>query len=116
MNPAEFLPLKPAEYVILLLLADEPTYGVRLLERMDAAPGHRIRVNAGSLYRLIARLVDDGLIRISGQSVPEGAGAPRKIYALTSVGEAVLREERTRQAELLAFGDRIPLRPREAGG
>ena len=33
----EDIPLKPAQHLILLILAEEPTYGVELLERLDAS-------------------------------------------------------------------------------
>ena len=49
-------PLKPNHYLILLLLSREPTYGVELLQRLDEASGGAVRLNAGSLYRLIGQL------------------------------------------------------------
>ncbi|NIP93801.1 MAG: hypothetical protein GWO24_10215, partial [Akkermansiaceae bacterium] len=50
-------PLKPVHHMILLLLAEEPTYGVELLQRLEKRSGGGIRLNAGSLYRTIANLV-----------------------------------------------------------
>jgi PadR family transcriptional regulator len=95
-------PLKPAHHLILLLLAEEATYGVALLDRIDARSGGVIRLNAGSLYRTIASLVGDGLIApLEGASRPDGAGAPRKLYATTEEGLAALRVEARRQADLL---------------
>lgn len=95
-------PLKPAHHLILLLLAEEPTYGVALLERTEARSGGAIRLNAGSLYRIIASLVDDGLAQpVDEESRPEGAGAPRKLYAPTARGLSALRAEAARQAALL---------------
>lgn len=111
MNPTDFLPLKAQQHLILLLLAEEPSYGVALLERLEARSGGRMRLNAGSLYRLIAQLVDDELIepaRVSNQ----GVGAPRKIYAVTELGRAVLRAEAERQADLLELARSLEL----AGG
>lgn len=95
-------PLKPAHHLILLLLAEEPTYGVALLERLEERSGGAIRLNAGSLYRTIASLVDDGLVEpLEEESRPEGAGAPRKLYAPTARGVAALRAEARWQAGLL---------------
>ena len=45
--------------MILLLLAEEPTYGVALLERLEQRSDGAIVLNAGSLYRTIATLVDE---------------------------------------------------------
>ena len=55
-------PLKPLHQMILLLLAEEPTYGIRLMERLEARSNGTMSVNAGSLYRTLATLVDEGLV------------------------------------------------------
>jgi len=95
-------PLKPAQHLILLLLAEESTYGVALMERLDERSGGAIRLNAGSLYRTIAALVDDGLVEpLEERSRPDGAGAPRKLYGVTARGLDSLRAEARRQAVLL---------------
>lgn len=96
------VPLKPVHHLILLLLAEEPTYGVALMERLEERSDGAIRLNPGSLYRTIARLVDDGLAEPLDE-VPggHGGGAPRKIYGVTGHGLAALRAEAARQATLL---------------
>lgn len=95
-------PLKPAHHLILLLLAEEPTYGVALMERLEERSDGAIRLNAGSLYRTIASLVDDGLLEpLEEESRPAGAGAPRKLYAPTAAGLGALRAEAKRHASLL---------------
>jgi DNA-binding PadR family transcriptional regulator len=87
--------------LILLLLAEEPTYGVELMERLEERSGGTMKLNAGSLYRTIAGLVDDGLVEPIAERRPEGAGAARKLYAVTSRGLFALREEALRQVELV---------------
>jgi DNA-binding PadR family transcriptional regulator len=95
-------PLKPTHHLILLLLAEESTYGVALMERLEERSGGAIRLNAGSLYRTIAALVDDGLVEpLEEESRPDGAGAPRKTYGVTNRGLVALRAEAKRQAGLL---------------
>jgi len=94
-------PLKPTHHLILLLLAEEPTYGVALMERLEERSGGGISLNAGSLYRTIASLVDEGLVQPSGEESSGGAGAPRKIYETTPRGREALRREAGRQADLL---------------
>lgn len=102
MTPKPTAPLKPTQHLILLLLAEEPTYGVALMERLEARSAGAIRLNAGSLYRTSAALVDDGLVApLEGESRPEGAGAPRKLYGVTPRGLDALKAEAKRQAELL---------------
>lgn len=95
-------PLKPNHHLILLLLAEEPTYGVALMERLDERSGGAVRLNAGSLYRTIANLVDEGLVEpVEEGSGPDGVGAPRKVYGVTGFGIAALRAEARRQEGLL---------------
>jgi len=95
-------PLKPVPHLALLLLAEEPTYGVRLMERLEERSDGAIRLNAGSLYRMIANLVDIGLVEpLATASEPEGVGAPKKVYGVTAAGLAALRAEARRQQRLL---------------
>ena len=108
--PARHTPLKPTHHLILLLLAEEPTYGVALLERLEERSGGAVRLNAGSLYRTIATLVDAGLVEPRDGDAPRsGAGAPRKTYAVTARGLEALRAEARRQAELVEAARAIDL-------
>jgi DNA-binding PadR family transcriptional regulator len=107
--PKRFLPLKSVHYLILLLLEERPTYGVELLDRLEKESGGAVRLNAGSLYRTIAGLVEDGLIEPEGGEEPAGVGAPRKIYRVTSLGRSVLRAESQRQAKLLELAGKLKL-------
>ncbi len=104
----DHLPLKPRRHLALLLLAEEPTYGIALMERLEARSGGRIRLNAGSLYRMIGGLVDDGLVEPL-EEVAAGVGAPRKHYGVTHLGRSVLRAEARRQADLLELARGLDL-------
>lgn len=95
-------PMKPVHHMILLLLAEEPTYGVELMQRLEEHSSGAIRINAGSLYRTLANLVDDRLVEPrDDMSGPDGAGAPRKVYGVTGRGLEALRIEARRQAGLV---------------
>jgi len=101
-RPTMTTPLKPTHHLILLLLAEEPTYGVALLERLEERSDGGIRLNAGSLYRMIGALVEEGWVeQIAQAPAPGRAGAPRKLYGTTERGLAALRAEAERQAALL---------------
>jgi DNA-binding PadR family transcriptional regulator len=93
--------IKPTQQLILLLLAEKPSWGIELLERLEARSHGAIQLNPGSLYRIIAQLLDDGLVRPvdAGDADRGEVGAPRKTYALTRSGLAALRAEAARQAE-----------------
>jgi len=93
--------IKPTQHLILLLLVEKPSWGIELLERLEARSHGAIRLNPGSLYRIIAQLVDDGLLRPVDAGVADRGelGAPRKVYGVTRAGLAALRVEAARQAE-----------------
>ena len=100
--PTSRQPLKPLHQMILLLLAEEPTYGIRLMERLEERSAGSLTPNAGSLYRTIASLVDEGLVEpVEGEPQAGTVGAPRKSYGVTPDGLDVLRAEARRQADLV---------------
>ena len=103
------LPLKAVPHLILLLLAEQSTYGVELLVRLEERSGGTVRLNPGSLYRFIARLVDDGMIAPLKTDAPMASGSQRKLYGVTELGRAVLRAEAERQSELLTMAERLDL-------
>jgi DNA-binding PadR family transcriptional regulator len=105
---SRFLPLKAVHQLILLLLEETPDSGTELLERLERTSRGTVRLNPGSLYRTLARLVDDGLVQSVGtEPGPEGTGAPRKLYGVTKLGRSVLRAEAERQSELVALTRRL---------
>lgn len=95
-------PLKPPHHLVLLLLAEEPVHGLELLRRLEERSHGAITLNAGSLYRLIGQLADEGLLEpLEPVQPPGGQGAPRKRYRVTDTGRGLLREEARRQREWL---------------
>jgi len=71
---------------LLLLLAEEPRHGYRLVDsllRLGFGPFDR-----PSIYRALADLQSDGLLR-SWEAAPT-AGSTRQVYAVTEPGLAVL--------------------------
>ena len=76
-----------AELAVLATLDRGETYGLELLERIHAAGG--LDLSEGSIYPLLNRLQKEGKIR--GRWVEDAdATHPRKYYALTDDGRALL--------------------------
>lgn len=75
-RPADFL--RP---VLLLLLAEEPTYGYDLLERLQAFGFPR---DPGGTYRALHALERERLVRI--RTRPSSAGPEQLIYHVTGRG------------------------------
>ena len=73
------------EYCILLLLRQRPAYANEIISRLKEAD---MIVVEGTLYPLLTRLKNDGLLSYEWQESTQGP--PRKYYALTNDGDAAL--------------------------
>lgn len=80
------------EMLVLKLLCDGPTHGYALLQRLKERSESRFALKEGTLYPILYRLEDDGLI-LAKWSQGEGRMAPKKIYEATEAG----REENLRR-------------------
>ncbi|HLJ48845.1 MAG TPA: helix-turn-helix transcriptional regulator [Bryobacteraceae bacterium] len=89
------MPLKPADLHILLALSKAPLHGYGLMKEVEAESFGEVRLELGSLYRLLGRLMDEGLIRCAGED------ERRRLYSLTPLGHAALKSEAQRLAELM---------------
>ena len=95
-------PLQPNVLLILAALGEGPAHGYRIRQDVLRRSDHKARLDPGTLYRLIARLLDEGLI--DDAAAPRGADSGderRKYYALTARGQQVLREEIARLEALV---------------
>ena len=75
------------EYCVLLLLNRGDAYASEIIGRMKDA--HLI-VMEGTLYPLLTRLKNDGLLAYRWEESP--SGPPRKYYSLTPTGVAFLEQ------------------------
>jgi PadR family transcriptional regulator PadR len=86
------------EYHVLLALSGGKLhgYGIKDAIAADSAGTHNPR--AGSLYRVIARLITDGLVREASPDPDAGPnpGLERRYYQLTSTGKRALATEAQR--------------------
>ena len=73
------------EYCIMLLLKDEPHYSSDIINRLKRAS---LLVVEGTLYPLLTRLKNDGLLKYEWQESTQGP--PRKYYVLTDEGKRIL--------------------------
>ena len=73
------------EYCVLLLLRQRPAYASDIIHRLKDAD---LLVVEGTLYPLLTRLKNDGLLQYQWQESTQGP--PRKYYALSPEGEQFL--------------------------
>ena len=73
------------EYCVLLLLKHRPSYASDIIQQLKKA---ELLVVEGTLYPLLTRLKNDGLLQYEWQESTQGP--PRKYYALSPEGEQFL--------------------------
>ena len=83
------------EMLVLELVCQGPTYGYELLTRLKNESNGLFTLKEGTLYPILYRLEDDGMI-CSSWSTGAGRSAPKKMYSATEAGRAY----RLRQREL----------------
>lgn len=75
------------EFCILSILSNGDAYPSEIIERMKQA---KLIVVEGTLYPLLTRLKNDGLLSYRWEE--STSGPPRKYYKLTELGEQFLKE------------------------
>jgi len=109
------LPLTPLAFEILLALGAGERHGYDILRSIDARSGGRVAPHPGTLYRAIARLLEDGLIEEREERpVPELDDARRRYYGVTRRGLQVTRAEAGRLESQLGAARRMLRRARPA--
>jgi DNA-binding PadR family transcriptional regulator len=108
MKSSDTTGLSLFEYHVLLALASGPLHGYALKDVVAAESGGTLTPRAGSLYRVVARLMSAGLVT---DAEPAGATEPhpglaRKYYGLTRVGRAALAEEARRLKRTAAMAEK----------
>jgi PadR family transcriptional regulator PadR len=72
-------------FLVLHFLADEPSYGNQLMDRVGATTGGLLKVNPNTMYPLLRQLEGQGLIAGEWEH-PERRS--RRFYRLTDAGAA----------------------------
>lgn len=100
------LPMKPIPYLILLAVSRGVEHGYAMRTEVAGLSEGTVRLDPGTLYRWLARLLQDGLIEESTQS-DESSGDPRRRnYQLTDLGREIMELESTRLSNLVRAAQR----------
>ena len=103
VRAAEHLPLKPVDFLVLLVLAGGERHGYGLTQDIARETGDTVRLVPGNLYTVLRRLLERGLIRESNRRpAPDLDDARRRYYGITPTGRAVLIAEAARMRDLVA--------------
>lgn len=104
MDTASLLPLPSATFHILLALADEDRHGYAIIQQVAARTGGELKLSAGTLYRSIQRMLEQGLIiETTDRPAPEEDDERRRYYRITKFGVEVARAEARRLTQLVKF-------------
>ena len=102
-----FLPLSSGDLQLLLVLmdGDRHAYGIALAVAEKGAGA--VRLGVGSLYRMLARLQEVGLIAEDPIAQPSPVGPSRKVYAVTDLGKAVVEGEVRRLRAVISDAETV---------
>ena len=101
-DPESYLPLTPPMFQVLLALADGEKHGYAVIKEVHRRTDGKVRLSAGTLYAVIKRFVNDGLI-VECDERPDPAldDERRRYYRLSDDGRAVAIAEARRMEEVV---------------
>src|SRR5262245_22535151 len=109
------LPLPTATFHILVALADEDRHGYAIIQDVEARTGGELRMSAGTLYRSVQRMLEQGLIvETRERPAPEDDDERRRYYRITPFGKAVARAEAQRLTNLVRLARAAGFAPKRA--
>jgi DNA-binding PadR family transcriptional regulator len=98
--PETYLPLRPVEFHVLLSLAAGERHGYGMIQDAEGR-GETVVPDVGTLYRALARMVEQGLIEPAARRHAADAGDERRnYYRIRPLGLRVARAEARRLAAL----------------
>ena len=101
--------LSELEYHVLLALTDGPLYGYALLQAVRAESQGEVNPRAGSLYRVLARLMSWGFVVETDPHDGDREAHPgleRRYYAITKEGLRAVRAQARRFRRAAELADR----------
>src|SRR5262245_23648181 len=110
-----YLPLTPPVFHVLIALADGDKHGYAILKEVEERTEGKMQLSTGTLYAVIKRLLNDGLIKEIDER-PTRDDERRRYYQLTPFGKQVASAEAERLDDMVlaARDKRLIRRPRHA--
>ena len=101
-DPNSLIPLPPATFHILLAVADDDRHGYAIIQDVAVRTDGELKLSAGTLYRSIQRMMEQGLIAETRERPsPELDDERRRYYRITPFGRAVAQAEARRLTQLV---------------
>ena len=101
-KPADLLPLTPGMFHVLIALADGEKHGYAIIKEVARRTNGEIALGAGTLYAIIRRFVQEGVIAESAERPdPSLDDERRRYYRVTPFGRKVAQAEAARMRDLV---------------
>jgi DNA-binding PadR family transcriptional regulator len=85
-----------------MAVADEDRHGYAIIQDVAERTGGELKLSAGTLYRSIQRMIEQGLlVETQERPAPELDDERRRYYRITPFGTAVARAETRRLMQLV---------------
>ena len=98
----QHLPLKPTVYLILFSLVSGPCHGYGIKKQVEQLSRGKVKLDPGTLYRWMARLLDDGWLEdCDSRPQADQDDERRRYYQLTALGRRIVELESNRLAYLV---------------
>ncbi len=106
-KPDALLPLSPAVFHILLVLADGELHGYGIMQQIKSMTNGALTIGPGTLYRSIKQMLDQNLIAEADERPDQNLNDERRrYYRLTEFGQRVAQAEAERLAALVKIAQR----------
>jgi len=92
--------LPEATFHILMAVADEDRHGYGIIQDVFSSTGGKLKLSAGTLYRSIQRMLEQGLL-VETRERPEDDDERRRYYRITPLGREVAKVEAQRLQQLV---------------
>jgi DNA-binding PadR family transcriptional regulator len=103
----------PSHHGLLILASlaaipgDDERHGYAIKKDIERRTSNDVRLGSTTLYRLLAQLLDEGLIVERPQATPD-ADPRRRCYRITTAGRRALADELARLERVLTAARAVP--------
>jgi DNA-binding PadR family transcriptional regulator len=103
LNPADYIPLPPSVFQILIALADRERHGYAIMQDIAARTDDKLRLSPGTLYGAIKRMLEQGFIEECDERPdPNMDDERRRYYRITKLGRRIAGAETERLSKLVS--------------
>ncbi len=95
-----YIPMSEASFLLLASL-EQPRHGYGIMQYVSQITGGRVNLGAGTVYTLLYKMEQDGLIKVDSEV------DRRKIYRVEDIGASVLTAECERIRELSVLAGHV---------